>query len=321
VTLRSCILVLAAAVPIAAQTASWKGPVSGLVYDAPSQALRPLIGVPGGSYLGPAIAGGLEAAFIAPDGDLALVIKAAQPVLLSGLQGEIQELPLPDLGAPFDRVAWAGNSKTAIIYSSSNRQLTRLAIRDSLPVVEPVIDGTLPAGEVVCIATSDDGSRAVIALRHAESGGLYEIGTQSAVRIFPSPDPGVAVFARSGNALYAFDRDTRQVLRFPDVASGGWEYLRFAGESESLLDPVGIALSQDGRRLYMAGAADRVIRAYELATQSVIGETGIAVVPSGLVTIAATTGLFSISSRTKAGEPFWVFDSRISSAYFVPAGE
>ena len=34
-----------------------EGPISGVIFDRSSRALRPMIGVPGASYLGPAIAG------------------------------------------------------------------------------------------------------------------------------------------------------------------------------------------------------------------------------------------------------------------------
>ena len=59
----------------AGQMASLKGPISGIVYDAPSRSVRPVMGFPGSSYLGKAIVNDVQMASISPDGESALVIE------------------------------------------------------------------------------------------------------------------------------------------------------------------------------------------------------------------------------------------------------
>ena len=51
------------------QMASLRGPVSGLIYDASSRSIRPVVGFPGSSYLGRPILRDLGKSFVAPDGE------------------------------------------------------------------------------------------------------------------------------------------------------------------------------------------------------------------------------------------------------------
>ena len=56
---------------LAAQT-RFAGPVSGIVFDAKAKSLRPIMGVPGASYLGNALAADMDLAAVSPDGKFAL---------------------------------------------------------------------------------------------------------------------------------------------------------------------------------------------------------------------------------------------------------
>ena len=55
----SLLLVLAPAATLAQDGARVDGPVAGFVFDADRHALRPILGVPGASYLGPAVVSGV----------------------------------------------------------------------------------------------------------------------------------------------------------------------------------------------------------------------------------------------------------------------
>ena len=113
-------------------SAGLAGPVTGFIFDAQLGAVRPMLGLPGAAYLGPAAATGLDAASVAPDGSAALAVeRGGKLVLYSGLRSATPvALPLSGAIAGADRFAWAGISGAAAVYSSRTGQaqiLTGLA--------------------------------------------------------------------------------------------------------------------------------------------------------------------------------------------------
>jgi hypothetical protein len=307
----------------AAQTVSWKGPISGLVYDSPSRSLRPLVGFPGASYLGAAILPDIEAASIAPDGEAAFVVQNGRAALVEGLRGGNQRrLTLPESIPQFERVAWASDSRAAVVYSSSARQVRRLERGDSGLAAGPAIDLSGVKGEVTSLAANEDASRIVIGVRDPDDGGLYAVGDGFLTRLVSLANPGPAAFARNGHTLYAVDRETKQLLRFSDPGSGGYEWLAFAGEEHALADPNGIIVSRDGRNLYVTGGADRVLRIYDLAARALLGEIALNAAPNRLAELPGTNSVFLLASREKSGQPIWILDARLApTVFFVPAGE
>lgn len=308
----------------AGQTASLRGPVSGLIYDVPSRSIRPVVGFPGSSYLGQPVLRDIEKAFLAPDGESALVLENGQVVLIRGLRsGNSTRFPVSELNGQVDHVAWAASSSSLVAYCSSIRRLLRLEVRTSPPVAGPPTDLSYIQGDVTGVVTNDDARLTVIGFRHPTQGGLYAVSEGfPPIQLSPTKNPGAAIFGDSVNVLYAIDREARQILRFPNGVNGGWELLSFSGESEPMTDPVGIALSPDGQRLYVAGGADRMIREYDLRSGELLLEIRLDVIPQGLSSLAATSSVFVLGPRTSSEQPTWLLNTRrVPSVSFVPAGE
>src|SRR5512134_3362781 len=78
----ACGLLLLALGAAFGQDGGLTGPVSGMVFDADSRSLRPVVGVPGAAYLGQPAVSGLDWASVAPNGRAALVLSNAQLRLL-----------------------------------------------------------------------------------------------------------------------------------------------------------------------------------------------------------------------------------------------
>jgi WD40 repeat protein len=308
----------------AGQTASLRGPVSGLIYDHPSRSIRPVVGFPGSSYLGQPALRDVETVFLAPDGESALVVEDGQVVLIRGLRnGNLTKILVSELNGQVDHVAWASSSGSLVAYCSSMRRLLRLDVRTSPPMSGPSTDLSYLEGDVTGVVTNDDASLTVIGFRHPTQGGLYAVSEGAPpVQLSATKDPGAAVFADSANVLYAIDRDARQILRFPNGVYGGWEWLSFSGESERLADPVGIALSPDGQRLYVAGGVDRMIREYDLRSLELLLEIRLDVIPQGLSPLPATSSVFVLGPQKGGEQPTWLLDARrVPSVSFVPAGK
>lgn len=316
------IAIVLGAWPAAGQTGAWKGPISGLLYDSPSRAIRPLIGFPGASYLGAALVTGIENASIAPGGEAALVIEGGRVMLIENLGGEGQRRTVvPGIAGRLEQAAWSPDSRVAVVYSPATRQLWRIETGNAAGAA--AIDLPHLPGEVTSLAADAGARNILVSVRHAEEGGFYAVQDQGAARLIALANPGPVVFSRSaGGTFYAVDLETRQLLRSSIFDSGGWEPLTFAGEEERLAEPCGIALSRDEETLYVAGAAGRLIRAYNLAARSLQSEIQLAAAPNMLAELAGTASVYLLASREKPGQPVWILDARLAPAvFFVPAGE
>jgi hypothetical protein len=320
----SAVLAFLIACVAGGQTASLRGPVSGLIHDVPSRSIRQVVGFPGSSYLGQPALRNVETAFIAPDGESALVVENGQVALVRGLRnGNSTRFPVSELNGRVERVSWASGSGSLVAYCSSTRRLLRLDAGTSPPMPGPSIDLSYLEGEVTGVVTNDDASVTVIGFRHPTQGGLYAVSEGAPpVQLSATKNPGDAIAGDSANVLYAIDRDAMRILRFPNGAYGGWESLSFSGEGEPMADPVGIALSRNGQRLYVAGGVDRMIREYDLSSRELLLEIRLDAIPQGLSPLAATTSVFVLGPRRSGEQPMWLLDARsVPSVSFVPAGE
>src|SRR5262245_9826140 len=100
-----CLMPLAAAAQVTTRVG---GPVSGIVFDQKSHSLRPMIGVPGASYLGSPLLEGLDAAAVSPDGTLALAVSEGRLLLVSGLPDAASAgAPVDGAVSGADRLAWS----------------------------------------------------------------------------------------------------------------------------------------------------------------------------------------------------------------------
>jgi hypothetical protein len=220
-----------------------------------------------------------------------------------------------------DLVAWTSNSSTVVTYSSSARVLRWFDISMQSPVPGSQVDLSYLEGDVAALATNSDGGQTVIGVKHPTRGGFYAlVDGAPAWQLSATSDPGNLLFANSGNVLYAIDRNSRRVARFPDGVKGGYEILSFSGESAPLADPVGLALSTDGQRLYMAGGIDHIIRAYDLQSRRSIGEISLSVKPSGLLPLGEAGPVLILGPQSNSHDPLWLLDLHsVPSVFFVPA--
>ena len=103
-----------------AQGADLSGPVSGAVYNAGSRSIRPILGVPGSSYLGDAIASGLDAAAVSPNHKLAIAIRDGRGVVFTGVDEASPVATEVDAIAGADKLFWSSDSTVAGLYSSTS---------------------------------------------------------------------------------------------------------------------------------------------------------------------------------------------------------
>jgi len=292
------------------------GPVTGFIFDAQADAVRPMRGIPGAAYLDAPVVNGVGAASVAPDGSAVLVVekRAGRLLLYTGLRsGTPTPVTIRGAIAGADHFAWSGGSAAAVYASSSGQAQILTNLAQSPSAGAPVSLAGLP-GPVTALAF--DGQRMILGVS-GDSGGIYLAGqTAAAQRIAAATDPSAIVAA--GADLYFADRQAQQIWQVESYA-GAPAAVLFANDS-GISSPAGMQLSADGQRLYVANAGNRKLEIYNIATRSAAQSLDLSFTPTRLDGFGDTS-VFLLNSSGPG--PFYVLSdgnpAKIA-VYFVPAG-
>ena len=312
-----CLLaLLAGGLYLAAQEARLSGPVSGFVFDSVSRSIRPIVGLPGASYLGDALVAELDWAAVAPGGDVALAVKDGKLYALRGLGAEAAWAEIEGgLAAP-ERAAWSADGSAAVISSAGDGRLQFL--RDLLagPVAGPLVD--LP-GAVSALALEASGDCAVAGVKAGEEGGLYLACPDAPARLLAAmSEPAAVVLSRGGRDLFAVSR-SGLILEIQDFGEAA-AVMPFAEMPASGWDPVGLAVSADQRLLFVAHRSEKRVDTFDVESRALAGQIGVEWEPSLLEPLAVKS-VFLLRSASGPGEPLLVLEAgREPAVYFVPAG-
>ena len=275
-------------------------PQLGLVEDG--SRLRPVYGIPAAAAVLPPLDYGREFARVAvsPSQDYAIASDSDTGVVL--LVMARVATPLAGTAANPDRIAISPHGSTAALWFSS---AGRLQIISGLPASPSVRDvPTAFLNESSALAVSDDGVLAV----GAWPDGLYSFGSSGEATRIPMRERIAALaFYGSGHDLALATR--LQILKIANAGSAGAiSTLYQAGP----LDPVGLALSWDNRRLTLAernGSLLTLDLGSGAASQLDCGCSPEGVFPMG-------PSVFRITAFD--GSTFRLFDPSSSSLFFVP---
>lgn len=282
------------------------GILSGVVFDAPSRSLRPVVGVPGAAYLGQPIARGFEAVSVAPDGRQAIALAQER---LYWVGDVFEGAPLHELAQNAGRwelAAWRGDSSQVALWLGDRLMLASPDGLVSLP-----LDGL--EAPIRALAVTDDGA----VLAGVVGAGLYllEPGAAPALVASLADSAGIAV---AGDRAWVADRASRQVLEIRRYRETP-EVIVFAGAGRGVADPIAVAVSRRGPALWIADAGGRKLARFDLATGAPLTEVTLDFEPSRLEALGGAG--FLLNDRTGEGEAVEVLveDEAAPSVYFVPA--
>ncbi len=289
---------------MAAQTLQIEGPISGFAFDKASGALRPIVGLPGAAYLGDPLIAGLSWASIAPGGFTALVLRDGELYRVDGLARlapswsaveNLQILP--------DTAVWSEDGSLALIYSATSGRAQLIRIGDAATAAGEVFE----IGEAGALAIDREGriiagTREGVCLIAGESRAVLLAGVRA------------AALTLAGGKLY--------------VAAGAevWQVDDYAAQPRPeaialVSDPVGVAISRDGARLFVADRSERAVFVYDPAGRARIAELALDFEP---VTLARLSGaeLWLLRPSTGGGEPLYVLKTEPDpGVWFVPVGK
>ena len=283
------------------------GPISGFVYDQAARSLRPVLGVPGASYLGDALASEVDAASIAPDGSAALIVQGGRLFAGAGIRNLAPAWTAVE-GSLSDADLFAWSQDSAAVYASATGQAQ--IVRNSLraPAASAAIDLSGLPGRVLSMALAGD---AVVV--GVEGGGVYLASLGNAPKLLAAAQTPVTI-AIAGSDLYFADRDGGRIWQIADFAGAGNPQV-FAGDLDA---PVGLHIA--GGRLLAASAGSRQLAVYDLTTHALAATLDLEFTPDTLEPVGARS--LALIARAEAGrQPYYVVDTSPDPAvYFVPAG-
>ena len=313
-TTRYALLLCLATAGLAQDRAAVGGPVSGIVFDQNAQALRPVLGIPGAAYLAAPLVSGIDAAAVSPDGSSALAVVDGRLSLIAGLKNLAPAIaPIEGALSAVDRFAWSPDGATAAVYSSRDNRFQVLSDLRKTPAAGPAIDAAIE-GTVTALAV-DRAGEVLAGAASGDAGGVYLLGPDGPRLILKAGTPVALVFANGERDLYVADRTGQRI----------WSVQGFAGAAAAVVfadgvsSPVGLQLSADGKRIFVASAETRALSVLDTASGASLGSLELDCAPTGLRAFGSDVWL--LNSDRGSEEPLYVIDGAGEpAAWFVPAG-
>jgi len=149
-----CVLL---AVPVFGQGPQLAGPLSGFVFDPPSRAIRPILGIPGAAHLGSPVFSNIDFAAVAPNGRLALAVREGHLWIIPDLNAADADQPAAAIDNPA-QIVWASDSSTAVVYSSSAQSMQRVLFPAGAAArLDSPIDTSFLPGRISSLAVDPTG--------------------------------------------------------------------------------------------------------------------------------------------------------------------
>lgn len=282
------------------------GPMSGIVFDRQARALRPLIGVPGAAYLGPAVVSNADYAVAAPGGLWAFSVAEGQGRFWSALRSGNPVVHTPALLENAQKASFSAKARFAVLWNEQAVQ--RVDLRDNSILAAAVQQSP---GEMLTAAINDLGAIAL-----ATSGGLYYWPADAVSPMLVAEQKQSAVtFSNDGRMLYALDQQS--VLMY-DVETAARSSIALGstpaaansadgstGEAAGF-EPAGLGVSQDGKLIFVPDAATTQLLMYDSAGVSSTLQLDFA--PGGFLQLMPQVFLLNPSFRNR--EPLMVVDTR-----------
>jgi hypothetical protein len=230
-------------------------PITGFVVDQRSQAVRPIIGIPGASVLGDSVSLGLPIKDMAygTGADLGMAIDAVsgRAVVISGLRaGQAALKSLDTTFAPVTMFALNAAGTAGVIYSQDLRQVQFINQLLDAPQASEPITLSVP-GELLSIAVDGSGKLALLGFQDSGGGFVYRLrseATANPVLITQAGIPQAIKFAADDASAIVACGGTNEIVRIEGVTDTPVTSALFSF-SDGVDDPVALYQEPTGRVL------------------------------------------------------------------------
>jgi DNA-binding beta-propeller fold protein YncE len=295
----------------------------GYVLDATTRVIRPVNGIPGSSVLGQPLAlpFPVAAAAFSPRGDFALIISASDDHTAHVLRnpGGAPNMDSIDDGiSGADRVFLNADASAGVLLASDARQLQLLRGLPAVPTVGPLIDLSSISGTITALAIDSTGSNILIAVS-ADHGALYlaNTGLQIPRLIASFGSPTALALLHGDQDVIVADAAINEITLLRNFA-GTPQAFRLAGERDGISGPVGLRISSDSRKLYIANGPSRTLDIWNFEAQLIEASYPLDAEPTRLTPFQGSS---TFVLNDVGDHPLLLLDAAIDLAvYFVPAG-
>ena len=313
----------------AAQQGPIGGPVLGYLFDSPTLRMRPLLGIPGASYVGDALPIGFAPRFVevSPSQEYAVGVEAESgDVYLIDLRSPLpaaQRLSQASAGA--DRAFLSPLGKAVAFYHRQARQVEIVTGLPDEPNLAGRVDLSSVPGMVTALAVSDDGKALAIAASEGGNGSLFVAAPDADVRLVgPLGRANALAFVNDAGDLLVADAGRSEIVRIRNFSAGA-EWTVLASRQDGLDQPVAVGITRDNTTVFAVSASDRRIARMPLSGGA-ISFVDCPCSPTGLHALAPGA-VFRLTADSNA--PLYVLDTRprngdLSSeprVLFIPAAD
>jgi hypothetical protein len=261
---RTFFCALALTLVVSANDASKIGtPVSGVLVDDATASIRPLVGNSASAYAGDASVSSVQFALAAPDGRTALVARDGRLSVVRRVQTQMPVWrDLTDEQIRVDQAVWSQDSNALAIYDASQAKLFFWKNAQSDPAPAGSFDMSQFPNAPAALALDPEARFVFATFREHESADLVVMPVGGAAQTLLTLSRPGAMFLADGT-LYIADRGRAEVYALSNWAMG-LTLRTVVAAGNGIADPAGIALSPDGKQLYVADAGSRQVIAFEL---------------------------------------------------------
>jgi len=301
--------------PVALQAASIEGPRLGYVFDHASKSIRPILGIPGAATMGQPLESGLDLRKIAisPAQDYVLATEGEHNQVVVLATSHVPLVPVQVQGADRgpDQLAISAGGKAAALYYKSHNYVQLISGLPNAPKIAAHLylsSGQTPSA----FAAGDDGQTLLAGV----GSTVYWVSPSGEVPILKGLHKIVSISLDSHQTALVADGIGNQIHRLRNV-TGTVEPDIVAGPNEGIAAPVAVALSQDGKRAFVANGKSGVISIIDLQARTEIGKVSCECTPTGLDRLAGED-VFRVTELSNG--PMWVLEAAAqqSRIVFVP---
>jgi hypothetical protein len=279
------------------------GPVMGFVFGAETRDLRPILGVPGAAYAGPAVLSEVNQASVAPDGSRALVVRDGELSAVEGLKSASPALRAVEGGIrDADLFAWSADGMSAAVYSSIAQSAQ--IIRNGAAVSSFDLSAS---GSVVSLAL--DGGNLVA----GTDAGIYLVSEGAEPRLVAACERPSGLVVLGADLFVAAQNRVLEIKGY----AGDAALMTFADGFEAV---VGVQLGRDRQELIVADSGNRSLSIYELKTRLLLNKLELQFAPETLKRMGSDSA-YMVTAGKLGMEPMYVLDGgRTPVVFFVPVG-
>lgn len=303
-----------------AQSAIFRVPSSGYIWDEQSLVLRPIQGFLGSALLGEPVPlpASMRLAVIESSGRFAVAVGDEGLYLINGLdRSRVDSTRVEGAIASIDLIGISPDGTCVALVARKSAQLQIVTgLPDGAVLEEPISFGEFASG-INSLAISSRGRYVALLGESPESGAIWLVSRQAGVLprwLVAADHPSSAVFADDDRDLVYIDEAVVHVIR--DLSGAAQDEILVG---EGLSRPS--ALHGAGSLLYIAdarrGATDALgaLMSFDLTTGQMTSEFLLPVAPDRLAPLGRV-GLFALTKLN--GEPVYVWSQPDSKVAFIP---